>query len=209
MEKGLILGVCGKARAGKDTVGKMLAEELFDISGRKFTLMAYATELKNKCQRLFDLSYEQLWGDQKEVEDHRYPKGQGGFWTAREILQFYGTDCMRAIDNDVWVKALFKIIKEKKFTDIIITDVRFPNEINPIKNDTGYIVNVESSRECIDNVHGKTHASETSLNNCSDVDFSIINDGSFDELRDSVKNVVEFIKVNEKIKLKTGGKNNG
>ena len=209
MEKGLFIGTMGLARSGKDTVGKMLAEELFNTSGRKFTLMAYATELKNKCQRLFDLSYEQLWGDQKEVEDHRYPKGQGGFWSAREILQFYGTDCMRAIDNDVWVKALFKIIREKKFTDVIITDVRFPNEIYPIKEDGGYIVRVESSRSRTKNVHGKTHSSETSLNGCSDVDFNIINDGSFDELRASVKNVVEFIKVNEKIKLKTGGKNNG
>ena len=85
----MIIGVMGKARVGKDTVGRMLAKELFDMSGRKFTLMAYATVLKEICQKNFDLSYEQLWGGQKEVEDHRYPKKEGGFWTPREIIQFY------------------------------------------------------------------------------------------------------------------------
>ena len=28
-----LIGVCGKARAGKDTLGKMLADELFDRTG--------------------------------------------------------------------------------------------------------------------------------------------------------------------------------
>ena len=77
MEKGIVIGICGKARSGKDTFAEMLAEELFDKIQKKFVMMAYATELKLRVQRDFDLSYDQLWGDDKEVEDKRYPKPDG------------------------------------------------------------------------------------------------------------------------------------
>jgi ABC-type dipeptide/oligopeptide/nickel transport system ATPase subunit len=109
MEKGLVLGVMGKARSGKDTFSEILAETLFEVTGERFTLMAFAHELKLMCQRFFDLSYDQLWGDLKEAGDKRYPKKGGGFWSTREILQFVGTECFRSIDPNFWVKNLSEL----------------------------------------------------------------------------------------------------
>ncbi len=112
----MILGISGHARAGKDTFGQMLAEELYKKTGNVFILMAFAKELKDKVQKDFDLSYEQLWGDQKETPDKRFLReemvpefaGSGDmgagigikcgtireplniYWTSREILQEYG-----------------------------------------------------------------------------------------------------------------------
>ena len=77
MRKSLILGMMGKARSGKDSAANMLGEELFNTTRKKFIMMAYAHELKLRVQKDFDLSYEQLWGDEKEIEDKRYPKPGG------------------------------------------------------------------------------------------------------------------------------------
>ena len=60
--------------SGKDTFAVMLAEELYNVLKSKFILMAFAKDLKDKVQQDFDLHYDQLWGDDKEVEDKRYTK---------------------------------------------------------------------------------------------------------------------------------------
>lgn len=199
MAKGLICAICGKARAGKDTFGKMLSEELFERTGKRFILMAYATELKKRVQADFDLDYEQLWGDEKEMEDGRYPKKEGGFWTGREIMQFMGTECFRAVDNDFWVRTLFNVIDDKEFENVIITDVRFPNEADPVVEREGYIIKIDRDIEEY-NVHGQTHASETAMDNYNNIDFTVSNYWSFDELRQSAKDVAEFLLSNEKLK---------
>ena len=59
----MIIGIAGKARSGKDTFALMLVEELNKRYYPPFVMMAFANELKTRCQEAFDLSYEQLWGD--------------------------------------------------------------------------------------------------------------------------------------------------
>lgn len=199
----MILGITGRARSGKDSFAEMLAEELFNITQRKFVLMAYAHELKLRVQKDFDLSYEQLWGSEKEEEDKRYPK-EDGFWSAREILQFFGTECMRAIDNDFWVKHLFRVIEEKGYKDVIVTDVRFPNEADPIVKHEGYIIKLE--RKSKDEIHGSTHASEVSMDNYEHIDFVVGNDGSMEDLRkvaqDTAKVLIETDNIKNKLLTK-------
>lgn len=187
----MLLGVTGKARSGKDTFAEMLAEELFNLTQKKFVLMAYATELKLRVQRDFDLSYEQLWGGEKEVEDKRYPKGEG-FWSAREILQSYG-EYFRSVDKLFWVNNLFKVIEEKEYSNVIVTDVRYPNEADPIKERSGYILRVTSDRNCIQKIHGENHISETAMDTYKDNDLDIINDWGLVELREAAKDAAKFL----------------
>lgn len=189
-ERGIVLGICGKARSGKDTFAVMLSEALFDITGKRLTLMSYANELKLRIQRDFDLSYDQLWGDLKETDDNRYPKKTGGFWTPREIMQFVGTDCMRSIDNNFWVKELFRVIDDNDIKDVIITDVRFHNEATPIKEAGGYIIKV--NKNLVDEIHNMSHASETSMDTF-DVDFFVDNSFNLTALKASAKQVAELI----------------
>ena len=115
----MIVGVSGKARSGKDTFAEMLAESLQTETGKAYVMMAYAHELKLRVQKDFDMSYEQLWGDEKEIPDKRYPKPDGdGFWTPREILQAYG-QFFRTIDYDFWVKHLFRVIEDKEYKNVL------------------------------------------------------------------------------------------
>jgi hypothetical protein len=191
----LIISLAGRGRVGKDTFAEILAEEIFNSVKKRFVLMAYANELKNRVQKDFDLSYEQLWGNQKEVPDKRYPKVRNStelFWTPREIMQDYG-EFYRSIDYDFWVKELFRVIDEKEYNNVIITDVRHPNEATPVINRGGLIIKITSNRENKEQVHGENHISETAMDNYDQVDFHIINDGSIEDLRVTAQQVVKFI----------------
>lgn len=195
----MIIGICGKARSGKDTFAEMLAEELFDKTQKKFVMMAYATELKLRVQRDFDLSYDQLWGDDKEVEDKRYLKPDGtGFWTAREILQQYG-EFFRSIKETFWIDNLFRVMDDKEYSNVIVTDVRYPNEADPVKNKDGYVIKVTSNRSNIQEIHGTNHISETAMDDYK-ADLIVANDWGLEELRHAAKDAVDFLFMNQNMK---------
>ena len=185
-----IIGISGKARSGKNTFAEMLAEELHKRTGKAYVLMAYADELKKMAQREFDLSWDQLWGDEKEAKDERYIKFKQEYWTGREIMQQLG-GFYRSIDNDFWVKKLFKLIDEKEYENVIITDVRYPNEVDPVVERKGLHIRIE--RPSADKIHGSEHASETSLDESYKVDFNVINQWTIEELRKTATELVNFI----------------
>lgn len=200
----MLIGITGKARSGKDTFAELLANALFDKSGQRFILMAYAHELKLRVQKDFDLSYEQLWGDEKEAYDHRYPRSRNNqvagrreqdeikenYWTAREILQEYG-QFFRTIHHNFWVEELFRVIDDKEYKNVIITDVRHPNEADPIKEKGGCIVRV--SRYTKDAIHGASHISETAMDDYA-TDLDIINNGGLEDLKKVAQEAVEGLK---------------
>lgn len=204
--KGLIIGIVGRARVGKDTFAGFLAEEFFAATKQRYILMAYATELKRRVQKDFDLSFEQLWGNEKEVSDYRYEKFREDpddtiiHWTAREILQAYG-QFFRTIDSDFWVRALFDTIRHKEYGNVIITDVRHPNEANPIKELGGVIIRVHSNRQGFPKIHGSNHISETAMDGY-ECDFNVTNDFGLKELRGTAREVAALI-------LNLGDKTNG
>jgi len=188
----MIVGISGKARSGKNTFADFLVDAFYSNFKREFELMAFADELKYLCGWHFNLSYEQLWGSAKEEIDQRYTKGSGGFWTAREIMQAVG-ELYRSIHFDYWVEALDKAIKDSGNTDIIITDVRYPNELSYIKDNGGVLIRI--CRDRAPKIHGSDHPSECSLDSFSDDVFDLViqNNKSLDDLRLIAKETAEFI----------------
>ena len=121
----MLIGLIGKARSGKDTFSVMLAEALFNLTRQRYVLIAYAHELKLRIQRDFDMSYDQLWGSEKEKSDLRYPKNlkslssdPSNYWSPREILQSYA-DFYKLIDYNFWVKFVFNLMSEKEYKNDI------------------------------------------------------------------------------------------
>ncbi len=208
---GFLILLSGKARVGKDTFARMLAAELQKKTGAPYVLMAYAHELKTKVQQDFDLSYEQLWGNEKEVPDKRYIRIKGGlgpaakvyggkpekniYWTPREIMQAYG-QFFRTIDNDFWVKHLFKVIDEKEYKNVIITDGRHLNEVDAVVDRGGYHIRIE--REDKDVIHNEQHISETALDEKYKVDFNVLNNGTVTDLEKTAEDVSKFLFESEK-----------
>lgn len=127
--------------------------------------------------------------------------------TPRLFLQLLGTDCGREILHpNIWVNSLFsKFItspKENSLTQYypsrwIITDVRFENEANIIKEKGGILIRIERPKVCDECgvfgghkmiAHKKTeHPSETGLDSYEDWDHVVHNDGTIDELIQQIK----------------------
>ena len=168
----MLLGVCGKKGAGKDTVGNYIIEKY------GYSQYAFAKPLKKIIKELFDLSDEQLYGSLKETIDPRWNT------TPRILMQYIGTELFR--------EQLKKLIPElscenlwiRKFHDwystqtqnVIITDIRFIDEMNAVKQNNGVIIKVVRDLGITD-----SHISEQFFQTVTP-DHIIENNGSMEEL---------------------------
>ena len=173
-----IVGVTGRKYNGKDTLGNYL------VSQHGYKRLAFADALKDACRCVFGFDDEQLYGGKKEEIDE--------FWrtSPRIALQYIGTELFRNqlnqimphVEHNIWVEVIRrKIIKERQInpdTKFVITDVRFPNEINMVRDFEGVLVRVK--RDLCQNATD-VHASEIEIDNL-DVDHEVDNNGTKDEM---------------------------
>lgn len=119
----------------------------------------------------------------------------------RQLLQEVGTNVCRNIHENIWVNALMSEYKEDVYiesesSDIkdcyyhpnwIITDVRFENELQAIKDRNGITIRVD--RNIDTTIIFSTHVSETALDSAV-FDYIIHNNGTIEELIEKVKNIL-------------------
>ena len=124
----------------------------------------FADTLKqNVCMQVFGLSYEQCYGtddNKNELVDCFWPsdeKKPNKQMTAREVMQYVGTDVFRKIKKTVWIDSTMSRILKDKPKMAIITDCRFPDEVNAVKNAGGYVIRLTRD------LHNSSHSSETAL----------------------------------------------
>lgn len=105
----------------------------------------------------------------------------------RCLLQTYGTNIMRArVDPDWWVLQLKERVSKSVADVILVSDVRFPNEIEVVRpsTDDNYKLVVVRINRTIDRVGDEhEHESEKALDTYTNFDFSIDNDGSLEDLK--------------------------
>ncbi len=180
----MIIGITGKKFHGKDTVGKILCKKY------NFIRYAYADKLKRVCQIIFGFDDSQLYGNRKEHID--------SYWkvSPRNMMQFVGTDLFRNQlnkilpddNNDIWIKSLEHDIENNINSNIVITDVRFPNEIESIRKHGGKIIKVTRS----DLIYYDDHESER----VDDLyyDYEIMNDHDIETLENRIIEVYNELK---------------
>ncbi|YP_009949045.1 dNMP kinase [Acinetobacter phage SWH-Ab-1] len=212
------IGLIGLAGAGKDTVAVILQEALKE-RGQVFEIDRYAGLLKEAARQVFGENFDDR--NVKEVDkfvdlyladkiidatDYVYLKLNRSDidldeWNAlcqkhidsctwmspRKFQQLLGTEVGRAIDPDIWVNYL-----KSQDRNLIIPDVRFGNE------DVDF--NILITRHPVPK--GKLHASEVyaaelqlSDNPYDYVDYIIHNDGSIEDLKRKVQQLVNKIKI--------------
>lgn len=171
----MIIGIAGKKGSGKDTLGQHL------INKYGFMRYAFGDPVKEICRILFDFNNEQLYGGLKEEIDLRY-----GI-KPRETFQKIGTDFGReyfqnlfpGFGNNLWVD-IFK--RKYQGQNVVITDVRFQNEVDAIHELGGKVFLINNNR-----VLNDEHLSER-----IDIksDFVIENNGSLDEFYQNFESLI-------------------
>jgi hypothetical protein len=108
-------------------------------------LLSFADPLKRFCIDVLGLHYEQCYGT--DDEKNTYTKlswinaPNEGWWkaapgdpnelmTAREVMQWFGTDVMRAWEPNIWVDACVRTALTCEEPLVLLSDCRFPNEVD-------------------------------------------------------------------------------
>lgn len=176
----LIIGITGKKFNGKDTLGKYLSKY-------GYKRLAFADPLKKVLNVIFQFNDDQLYGNDKETPDP--------YWkvSPRSVMQFVGTDLFRHqikkilpnIGDNIWIEVvkrqILEIWKINPKQKIVLTDLRFPNEINLIKELNGVIIRVKRNIDKSDEEFIVVHESETYIDKLT-VDYDFDNNGTKNDL---------------------------
>lgn len=138
----MIIGLVGFIGSGKDTVANEFVKQ-------GCVRDSFAAPLKDLCSSIFGWPRELLEGDTAESREFR--ETPDIFWTRklgidnftpRVALQLIGTDVMRKHFSDsIWLNSLeYRIRKASNNRCVVISDVRFKNELELIKSMNGHVV---------------------------------------------------------------------
>ena len=203
-----LVGISGKIGSGKDTTAELIQlvtayglnnlNEVRNVTPRlmdnqdfkeytlqnaKWQIVKYAENLKLIASMLTGIP-------RKSFEDQEFKKTHlGPEWnniTVREFLQTLGTGALRDnLNENVWVNSLFANFESS--SQWLITDTRFPNEADAIKQRGGIVIRVDRGLSTGD------HPSETALDDY-EFDYVIPNKGNIEEL---IEEVVKFVTLYE------------
>lgn len=140
----IIVGFVGLIGSGKDTS----ADYLVNFHG--FRRESFASSLKDAVSFIFGWDRTLLEG--RTTESRHWREQVDEWWatkleiphlTPRWILQHWGTDVLRNNFHDsIWIASLENKINKSK-DNVVISDVRFPNEIKSIKSMGGIIIRIK------------------------------------------------------------------
>lgn len=216
-----LIGISGKIGSGKNSVATIIQglnasldrdiiihnvqtnKPFSESSGYK--QVAFANKLKEVVSVLLNCSREQL--NNRNFKNSFLPEFNV---TVREFLQKTG-DGLSEYNPDIFVKALFADYKEEfissgigmfhdprpsyrslGFPKWIITDMRFPNEFEAVKDRNGITIRVnrEYQNPLIPEISIPEHPSEISLDHITDWDYVIDNNGTIEELIKKVREIL-------------------
>jgi hypothetical protein len=142
-----IIGIVGFIGSGKGTVGLHLTQQY------NFKAVSFASSLKDAVSHIFNWPRDLLEGDTsesriwRELPDPWWSEKFGKVITPRWVFQNIGTDVFRNhFHTDIWVWSLENKIKNSQ-APVVITDVRFDNEIQMIKQLNGKILWVKRGED--------------------------------------------------------------
>lgn len=162
-EKIIILS--GKQYSGKDTVAKILLENLTN-----FKRIGLGDAIKIEYSEKTGIPFEEI-----EKNKHLY----------RQDLINLGNK-RRSEDKDYWIKKVISLDG-----NIIVPDVRVKRELEFFKAENAYTIRVEASREIRSKrgqLIGETDVTEVDLDDAKDWNYVIKNDSSYENLQaESIK----------------------
>lgn len=112
----------------------------------------------------------------------------------RKFLQWIGTEWARAQDPDIWCKMLIsEVEKLPKETNIFISDLRFPNEFQYLREAGFTLIKIERDNSTLLDAKVKKHTSETSLDQEKNWDYRIYNNSSIVEFYRKLDSTISYL----------------
>jgi hypothetical protein len=213
----MIIGVGGKMGSGKNTVCEIIQGLCATNNGPAFEQKAFAGKLKETASLLTGIPVEKF-EDQEFKKTSLGSEWNRLLYatlddenpllsvmSVRELLQKLGTEAMRdGLHVNVWINALFadykptdsnwndSLLKHKPenmlYPNWIITDMRFPNEMEAVVEKGGLTIKVTRPVEKRKTT-ARLHPSETALDDAK-FDYEIINDGTIEDLVEKVREIL-------------------
>lgn len=159
----------------------------------------FADPLKQMCMDIFGITYDQCYGSDEsknELVNCYWPKTNAEM-TAREVMQYVGTDIFRSMQHNVWADATIRRIEHERMPFALIADCRFPNEVEAVKNIGGIVIKLNR------NLYESNHASEIALDeevyDQSNFDFIVNNNNTNLEEKNNL--IYNFLKSKGEISL--------
>lgn len=185
----ILIGVTGKKQGGKGETCKFLtrnAREVFGCEPHEVRTFPVAGPLKKFCVDVLGLRPEQVygtdadkntltrykWEDMPGVVTQRTYENMGaidtgelmlhapGRMTAREVLQFVGTDLFRCMNQDIHIEAVIRQIQTSDARVALSDDMRYPNEVAAVQAAGGVVMRLTRDP----NNGADKHQSENALN---------------------------------------------
>jgi deoxynucleotide monophosphate kinase-like protein len=181
MSKRKMIAFVGLRRSGKDTAALALVNQ-------GWKLVKFADALKGMLRYYLDyvgvhpeVIEELIEGSRKEEPNDNFC-GKSCRWA----MQSLGTEWGRnLIGDDLWVRATMS--RAWQYQNTAISDCRFPNEAEAIHQNGGKIIRIERAGLIAD-----SHPSEAGIATLP-YDFSLVNDGTVDELQQKVLQLISSI----------------
>jgi len=206
----MIVGLLGFINSGKGTVASELVNR-FD-----FRQDSFAAGLKDACAVIFDWPRAMLEGDTKESREWR--EVVDPWWSEklampnfspRLALQVIGTEALRNnFHQDLWFLTLQNRIRKNPEQHVVISDVRFPNEIKFIQEQKGVLVKINRgpvpvwyetailankgnslAKEAMTKTYSSAHFSEWAWVG-SKIDYEINNNTTLEDLNKQVTDLI-------------------
>ena len=194
----MIISLSGRIGSGKDTVANIIEQV---SPSNNWQIKKFAGKLKDIAELLTGIP-------KIHFEDQEFKKtSMAPEWnmTYRDFLQRIGTEAMRnGLHENVWVNALFSdykattiavgsnefdITEKDVLPNWLITDTRFPNELEAVKQHNGITIKVIRDSG---NTVGTLHSSETALDHYTNWDYVINNNGSIEDLKAQIFSILEM-----------------
>ncbi len=172
-----IIMICGKARSGKDTLAEFIMK---NTNNEKICRVQIGQYIKYYAMKYFG------WNGEEETKP-------------RDLLNHLGTDIIRnKINPDFHINRLIEDIEVLSYfyDTFIISDVRFPNEIEKVKAKYDNVTTIKIIRNSDElNESQKNNITETALDSYNNYDYSIDNNGTLEELESKAKDIINEVGV--------------
>ena len=150
---------------------------------------AFADPIKKFLIEALGVSEEHLYGnDQMKNSPTKYSWNRMPKWiqekfgiyagsiSARQIMQIFGTEVCREIwGQDVWINAMRRRIDKSQAAWILVTDCRFQDEIDAIKEMNGKVWKINGPQRGDDFAKIDNHSSEKVMDFTTNFDYTIYN----------------------------------